>query len=267
MNLANINIVLVEPQNAGNIGACARALKNMGLVHLALVKPVEYMVDEGFRMAVDARDLLESATVCSSLEDALRGVSLSIGTTRRQGKLRKPLYSINSVAQKVLSVSKANKVAFVFGREDKGLLTEELKLCTMIAYIPASEMFPSLNLAQAVMITCYEIFLVSGNAGKKEEPNLAQFEDIENFYGHLETTLAKIGFLNARYPTSIMIALRRLFGKADLEPREVKVLRGILRQIEWYRRMLEEKSGIQLSESDIRGRFNQDRDDNPDEND
>ncbi len=267
MNLDNISIVLVEPQNAGNIGSCARALKNMGFAHLFLVRPVEYLLDEGFRMAVDARDLLEKAAVCSSLEDALEGVSLSIGTTRRQGKLRKPLYSINSIVEKVSSVSNRNKVAFIFGREDKGLLTQELKLCTLVSYIPASEMFPSLNLAQAVMITCYELFLASGRAEKAEEPILAKFEDIENFYAHLETTLTRIGFLNAHYPTSIMVALRRLFGKADLEPREVKVLRGILRQIEWYRKMLEEKSGIHLNESEIRGRSGRDREDKSGEND
>jgi len=234
MNLDNISIILVEPQGAGNIGSCARALKNMGLKHLVLVKPVEFMVDEGFKMAVDARGILEKAEICSTLEEALKGVSLSVGTTRRKGKLRKPLYSISSVALKVSSLSEKNKVAFVFGREDKGLLTKELKLCTLVSYIPANEKFPSLNLAQAVMLTCYELFLASSLAEKEEQPILAKFEDMENYFKHLEETLARIGYLNEAYPTTIMVALRRLYGKADLEPREVKILRGILRQINWY---------------------------------
>jgi len=241
MNLDNISIILVEPQGAGNIGSCARALKNMGLKHLVLVKPVDFLVDEGFKMAVGARSILQKAKVCSSLEEALEGASLSIGTTRRKGKLRNPIYSISSMAEKVSAISEKNRVAFVFGREDKGLLTRELKLCTLVSYIPAQESFPSLNLAQAVMITCYELFIVSNLTAKREATLLAGFEDVENFYMHLEVTLVRIGFLNAAYPTTIMVALRRLFGKAGLEPREVKILRGILRQVDWYARTIAEK--------------------------
>lgn len=234
MNPENIKIILVKPQNAGNIGACARAMKNMGLKKLVLVKPVDFMVDEGLKMAVDARDLLEQCSLYSSLVDALKGTSISIGTTRRMGKLRKPIYSIRTIAAKVCSLSEKEEVAFIFGREDKGLLTEELKLCTLVSTIPADERFPSINLAQSVMITCYEIFLASGLAASGEHPVLAKFEDVESFFNHLEETLVMIGFLNEAYPTSIMLALRRLFGKAHLEEREVKILRGILRQIHWY---------------------------------
>ncbi|MEW5806416.1 MAG: RNA methyltransferase [Acidobacteriota bacterium] len=234
MKLENIKIILVEPQHAGNIGACARAMKNMGLSHLALVNPVEFMVEEGLKMAVDAKGILRNAELFTSLEKALRETSLSIGTTRRQGKMRKPVYSISTIARKISSFSEKNKVAFVFGREDKGLLTKELQLCTFVTTIPSSEKLPSLNLAHAVMITCYELFLTSSLPTIEEPPLLAKFEDVESFYRHLEGILVKIGFLNEAYPTTIMVALRRLFGKADLEPREVKILRGILRQIQWY---------------------------------
>ncbi len=234
MNPKNIKIVLVEPQYAGNIGSSARALKNMGFQRLVLVKPVDFMVDEGLKMAVDARDILENAEIYSTLEEALEGTSLSIGMTRRRGKRRKPIYPIKEISKKICSLSENEKVAFVFGREDKGLQTQELKLCTLLSTIPTDDRFPSINLAQSVMITCYELFLASGSAIIEEQASLAKFEDVEDFFKHLEETLVKIDFLNETYPTSIMVALRRLFGKAQLEEREVKILRGILRQIHWY---------------------------------
>jgi tRNA/rRNA methyltransferase len=234
MNPNNIKIVLVEPQYAGNIGSCARAMKNMGLQKLVMVKPVDFMVDEGFKMAVDAKSILKKAEIYPNLKDALSGTSLSIGTTRRKGKLRKPIYSIKEVVQKACSLSEKEGVAFVFGREDKGLLTQELKLCTLLSTIPTDDRFPSINLAQSVMITCYELFFASGSALMEEQPALAKFEDVEDFFRHLEETLVRIDFLNETYPTSIMVALRRLFGKAQLEEREVKILRGILRQVHWY---------------------------------
>lgn len=234
MNPRNVKIVLVEPQYAGNIGACARAMKNMGLHQLVLVRPADFMVDEGLKMAVDAKNILKKAAICSDLAEALSGTSLSIGTSRRKGKLRKPIYSIKEAVGKAYSLSEKEEVAFVFGREDRGLLTHELKLCTIISTIPTDNHFPSINLAQSVMITCYELFLASNSAHMEERPTLAKFEDIEGFFKHLEETLVKIDFLNEVYPTSIMVALRRLFGKAQLEDREVKILRGILRQVRWY---------------------------------
>lgn len=209
-------------------------MKNMGLKKLTLINPVDFMVDEGLKMAVDARNILEQSEIYSSLEEALKGTSMSIGTTRRKGKLRKPVYPIRTIAARASSISEREEVALVFGREDKGLLTKELKLCTLLSTIPANEQFPSINLAQSVMITCYELFLASGLAVIEKNFSLAKFEEVEDFFNHLEETLIKIGFLNEAYPTSIMVALRRLFGKAHLEEREVKILRGILRQVLWY---------------------------------
>ena len=239
-DLSRIRTILVEPQYGGNIGQCARAMLNMGLSRLVLVAPVDHLGAEALWMAREAKGILEQAQVCASLEEALAPVSLAIGTTRRVGKYRRPVMTPRQVAEKLPSLLPANEVAFVYGREISGLTGEELDRCQWLVSIPASEVFPSLNLAQAVLVCSYELFVAAGGEERKRDsadaPALAGPQLLERFYEHLEEVLGEIRFLVGDQAPAIMRTLRRIFGRAALEPRDLKILHGILAQMDWYRR-------------------------------
>jgi len=233
--LERISFVLVEPQGPGNIGSCARALANMGLARLVLVSPPDHLGIEARRMAMGGRAVLEQARIVPTLSQASAEAGLVIGTTRRGGKNRGPLLDIDAAAARAVEAARGgNEVALVFGREDAGLTTEELDGCGLLATIPADESYPSLNLAQAVLVAAYEIRRAAGAAEPDPEPRaLASAREVEAFYAQLAALLEEIGFLNPQNPEEIMHAVRRLFGRAGLEPREVRILRGILSQMQW----------------------------------
>ncbi len=229
----NIVVVLVEPQSPGNVGMVCRAMKNMGLSRLRLVAGCDHHHHDATMFAVSARDLLEQAECYATLADALADTSISVGTTRRTGKYRQELLTPPQVAH-TLNQHTEGTAALVFGREDHGLSTEELSLCTLQATIPSHEACGSLNLAQAVLIFCYELFGLSqqtGAIGQKRE--VAPSGELEALFSHLEGTLARIGFLNPQNPTHIMRSLRRVFFRAGLDSREVSILRGMFSQIDW----------------------------------
>jgi tRNA/rRNA methyltransferase len=236
MKTENIKIVLVRPQGLINIGSVARAMKNMGLRELALVDPVGSPGDQEVRiMAVRAHDVLEYAQIFSHLRDAVADCTWVIGTTRRRGKGREGTINPRQMAEEIIEISQQNKVAVIFGPEDKGLTNRDLDLCQRLVTIPASEEFGSLNLAQAVMIICYEIYMATH---LKEIPQLAYrlatSKELEGMYGHIEEVLLRVGFLDENNPKRMMAVLRRIFGRAKLNSREMKVIRGICRQINWY---------------------------------
>lgn len=238
LDLSKILVVLTEPLYGGNIGQVARAMVNFGLSRLVLVNPREHLTPEAYWMAREGKGILEGARVHPTLDSALEDVGLAVGTTRRAGKYRRPAISPEIFAKDAEALTAQNDVAVVFGREDSGLSAAELSLCQWIVTIPASECFPSLNLAQAVLLVSYELFLRSGEATARAEApgaRLAGPAELERFYQHLEGTLSDIGFLTGDQAPSILITLRRIFGRANLEPRDVKILRGILGQMDWYR--------------------------------
>ena len=232
--LDSVSIVLVEPQNPGNIGMVCRAMKNMGLRNLRLVNPCDRFHPEALKFAVSARDLLEGASLYKSLAEALDDSPLSVGTTRRHGKYRPEIFSPEEMAGKVIPELGHYRAAFVFGREDNGLTTDELSLCRWHATIASSPDYGSLNLAQSVLIFCYELFK---GAGKHHDVDnlrdLAGVAEYEELFGHMERSLIRIGFLNPQNPSHIMRTLRRLFARAELDSREVAVLRGMMSQIDW----------------------------------
>jgi len=239
--LENIAIVLVRPQHAGNIGSVSRAMKNMGLARLILVAPGEdHLSEEGRMMATSARDILEKAEIFPNLERGLKGFRWIAGTSGRQGRNRGPFIHPREICPEILGHAQSIPVAILFGPEDKGLTNEELAPCHALVSMPTHEGLRSLNLAQAVMVFCYELFVASLGVSEKgaeisvpgTEP--AEFKKIEGMYAHLEELLLKIGFLDANNPKRIMHTLRRLFGRAGLSDREVAILRGIFRQLEWY---------------------------------
>lgn len=213
--------------------AC-RAMKNMGFAGLRIVNGCDRFHPESLKFAVAARDLLESAQIFPDLASALADCTLTVGTTRRHGKYRQEILSPAEVASNFREqVAPECRGAIVFGREDNGLTTEELSLCRWHATIPTSHEYGSLNLAQSVLLFCYELGKVSESAGGGRPYELAKSEEMETLFAHFDATLNKIGFLNEQNPAHMMRSLRRIFFRADLDSREVTVLRGILTQIDW----------------------------------
>ena len=230
---SNISIVLVEPQNPGNVGMVCRAMKNMGLTGLRLVNPCRTDHPEALKFAVAARDLLEGAVTFPTLKEALADCPFSVATTRRHGKYRQEIFTPEEIAGKIGAAKGTGRVALVFGREDSGLTTDEVALCRWQATIPTAGDFGSLNLAQAVLVFAYELFRDEGETIPRLERVPARGGELEILYEHMEQTLLRIGFLNPQNPDHIMRTLRRIFARAELDPREVSVLRGMMAQIDW----------------------------------
>lgn len=240
----NVCVVLVEPQGPRNIGSVCRAMKNFGLSDLRLVNPLtDHLVHEARQMAVKATDLLEQARLYPSLDAALQDCATAFGTTRRFGKYREDLLHPDQAAEMVLPLSADQSVALVFGREDKGLHTAELDLCQRFITIPTDEALPSMNLAQAVALCLYELrrargrLQASGNGRKR----LAGVKNLEKMFEHMEESLTRCGFLNPQNPDHIMRAFRRIFGRAALNDREVRILRGLWSQIDSLQNRLRER--------------------------
>ncbi len=231
----NIVVVLVEPQGAGNIGSVCRAMLNFGISDLRLVNPqVDHQSFEAKKMAVKAADLLSRARVYTALDQALADCSVSFGTTRRFGRYREGLLHPDEAARISCQLPANALAAFVFGREDKGLLTEELDLCQHFITIPTDEGLPSMNLSHAVALCLYEVRKTRGalqgqSHGRKR---LAPNRELEALYQHMRGTLVEAGYLNPQNPDHILRTYRRIIGRAGLNEREVRVLRGLFNQID-----------------------------------
>lgn len=230
----DIAIVLVEPQSPGNVGMTCRAMKNMGFSQLRLVNGCDRFHPESLKFAVAARDLLESALIFPDLGSALADCSLTVGTTRRLGKYRQEILQPHELAVRLISQATPGcRAGIVFGREDNGLTTEELSLCRWHATIPTSDEYGSLNLAQSVLLFCYELRKAVARPVDSYIQTLAVSSEMETLFEHLYACMNKIGFLNGQNPDHIMRSLRRIFFRANMDSREVTVLRGMLTQIDW----------------------------------
>jgi len=230
-SLHSLIIILVEPQSPGNIGMVCRAMKNMGLSRLRIVAGCNHLDPEALKFAVSAKDLLEQAELFSTLSDALEDISISVATTRRSGKYRQELLPPPQAAQALLNGP--GLAALVFGREDHGLSTADLSLCSLQATIPSSSEYGSLNLAQAVLIFCYELFGSAASTAPVQTRTTAPSGEIEPLFSHMENTLLRIGHLNPQNPEHIMRFLRRILFRAELDSHEVAILRGMFSQIDW----------------------------------
>ncbi len=233
-NLENICVVLVESQGPRNIGSVCRAMKNFGLRDLRLVNPQTDHLSHGARqMAVKATDLLEDARIYASLADALHDCVTAFGTTRRFGKYREDMLLPDEAATMALPLSTDGPIALVFGREDSGLHTAELDLCQHFVTIPTDEALPSMNLAQAVALCLYELRRAQGKIQIADNGKaLAGVQNMEKMYAHMEESLMSCGFLNPQNPDHIMRAFRRIFARAGLDDREVRILHGLWSQID-----------------------------------
>jgi tRNA/rRNA methyltransferase len=229
--VAEVRIVLVEPQEPMNLGAVARAMRNFGLKELYVVNPGPRVgppwAKEAYWLAVHAEEVLEEAKAVGSLREALEGVHLVVATTGRPRELYPaPVRTPKEVAQ-ILRRARG-KAALVFGRETFGLTNEELDLAHLIGSIPTAPEQPSLNLAQAVVVFAYELFVAQGSESEEEE--VAELRALEALFEDLGRYLLEIGFTDQnRFPYA-MRRLRRIFHKALLTPGEVQMLRGLLHQ-------------------------------------
>jgi tRNA/rRNA methyltransferase len=234
INLENLAIVLVEPHYPENIGAAARAAKNMGLSRLLAVKPTGCDLTRILKTATHhAEDLVLGIEVYDELEEALKPFGYVVGMTARRGSHRQSVRSPRRLAQELISISRKNQVALLFGPEASGLANEHIRYCDALVTIPTSD-FSSINLAQAVMIMAYEIFTAAAAKNEHFIPRLATRFELESMYAHLKETLTKINFLSAENPEYRMESLRRFFSRMQLRGRDVQLVRGICRQIEWY---------------------------------
>ena len=239
-----ISVVLVGTQSPGNIGMVCRAMKNMGLADLRLVNPCQVDHLDAIKFAVSARNLLDSARIFGSLEEAIADCEFSVATTRRHGKYRNEIWSPGEVVERFSSCAPGSRLAMVFGREDSGLTTEEVALCRWQSTITTADEFGSLNLSQAVLIFCYEFLKGAVPAAEKQPRELAGSASLEPLYGHMERTLLRIGYLNPQNPDHMMRTMRRIFSRAELDEREVSSLRGLLSQIDWAAAEFKGKKGV-----------------------
>jgi TrmH family RNA methyltransferase len=232
----NIRIVLVGPTHPGNIGAAARAMKNMSLDRLFLVQPKIYPSAEATARASGADDLLAACRVCDTLDEAIDGCSLVAATTARVRALRWPQYTPREAGERIVTHARQAEVAVLFGREHSGLTNEELDRCQWMINIPSNPAFSSLNLGAAVQVICYEILSATPAQAfvdtADEFTPFATAEEIEHYYRHLETVLARLDFLDPANPRHLMRRLRRLYNRAQLDRNETNILRGILTAIE-----------------------------------
>ena len=231
VNFNNISIILVRPKFSENIGSVARAMKNMGLNRLIVVNGSSPLHPHAYKLASGAEDILERAEEFFTLREAISEMGYVVGTTSRGGRERGPFLTPEALAKKFIPLSMKNSIGLVFGSEREGLTNDELSLCHFYVRIPSVESFPSLNLAQAVIVVCYELFQASIKIQKKPI-QLAQAEQIERMFEHMEKTLISIGFLDSNHPKRIMRMFRRLFGRSQMDEREVQILHGIWSQVD-----------------------------------
>lgn len=234
--LDHIRIVLCQPTHPGNIGAVARAMKNMGLTRLYLVEPQNYPHIEATSRASGADDILEKAVVCDIFEDAIKDCQWVFGTSARSREFPWPQLSPKAASHKAMDLSLENQIAFVFGQERAGMTNEQLQRCDYHLCIPTSPGYASLNLAAAVQVITYEIF--QAFLAIKEEPPLTQpfapkatQEEIAGLLSHFEAVSIQAGFMDPAHPKKLLPRVKRLFSKAHLEQEEINILRGFLKMV------------------------------------
>ena len=244
-----IRIVLVETSHSGNIGAVARAMKNMGLGSLYLVNPASFPDEASYARSTGASDVLDNARVCAGLDEAISDCVCVMGTSARGRKVPWPVMAPPDAAAKAAEQSVAGPVALVFGREAHGLSNEELQRCHFHIHIPSNPDYSSLNLAMAVQVVCYELrmhflrrlegkgdspylrpMMVPGDPGWDVPP--APVQDVESFFAHLEQVLVDVEFHRRDKPRQLMTRLRRLFQRAQMDQMEINILRGILTSVQ-----------------------------------
>ncbi len=235
----HIDIVLVETSHPGNIGATARAMKNMGLLNLVLVKPKEYPNVEATQRASGADDVLQRAKIVDTLREAVVDATLVVGASARFRRLAWPQWDAREAGIQIIEHCRQQqgRVALVFGRENNGLSNEEMELCHFLVQIPTYVQYSSLNLSQAVQVLCYELRMASMQQDNQEpvkvlDSPLAKHETVEQMFDHIQEVLGELEFINQDHPVKLLRRIRRMFHKATLEEKEVQIVRGIFSAVE-----------------------------------
>jgi len=234
VKLKNVCIILSRPRYPENIGAAARAMRNMGFEQLIVVNPQNYDMSRVLKMATHgAVEVVEQIKVYEDLRTALEPLSYIVGTTARLGGQRQLVGSAARLAQKLAPISAENQVGLLFGPEDRGLTNEDIRLCHELVNIPTAG-FSSLNLAQAVMVVCYELRRYNQPGGKTFVPRLAKRHELDGMYTQLKDILVRISYIQPDNPDYFMNNLRHFGTRLKLRAKEVSIIRGICRQIDWY---------------------------------
>lgn len=234
MGLENIRIVLVSPMYGGNVGSVCRSMANMGLSDLAIAAPRPLDRNEAKMMACHAGEILESRTEYPTLADAVSDCSAVAGATARAGLYREHAKFPREMAPVLMGAARTSRVALVFGREDNGLANEEIALCTHILRIPTTDQYKSLNVAQAVMVCCYELFLAAGEIEPLEERSAAATSDLkERMYEIWRRMLLDVGFMKEDKAEHMMHGVRRVLSRGAHTENDVRIMMGVARQMEW----------------------------------
>jgi len=233
----NIKIILNKTIHSGNIGSTARAMKNMGLSALCLVEPQCEVDDDAYRMATHGKDILSNIKIFDSIPEAAAGSVYLFGTTARNRKWRDTISPDNMIAR-IKDLAAVPKVSILFGPEDFGLTNNELELCNEVIVIPTADDASSINISQAVLIICYEIFNsfqnISVDEIKQQNIDLASIEKVEEMYAHMQKALTDIDYLDPQNPEHFMGNFRRMLNRAGLTAEDVQIIRGIFRKLNWY---------------------------------
>ena len=228
--MANLRIVLIEPREAGNVGAVARAMKNFGFDDLWIVGEHPELLPVAGWWASGADDLLASARFAASLQDAIGDAHVTVATTSMRGRTTPVSFTPRTLAETFASLASEQTLALVFGREDSGLTREELMLCQHTAAIPTNDQFPTMNLAQSACVFCYELSSISPSPVERK---LADAALVERLHQRARELLLEVGFLHENNPDRIYDDLRAILSRADLDEREVTIALGIIHQMEW----------------------------------
>ena len=236
-NLLNsVKVVLVGTTHPGNIGATARAMKNMGILDLALVEPKEFPSDVATFRSKAAKDILEKASVHTSLEEAISECELVVGTSARGRTVPWPVLNPREAAEEMHKSSLNGKVAIVFGREDRGLTNEELGLCNFHVHIPSDPEYSSLNLSQAVQILAYEIrlsYLQDLHVNEEYwDVELANNEQTERLINHMDELMQEVDFYDVENPRKLLVRVRRFFKRSKIDVMEANIFRGLFASIQ-----------------------------------
>jgi len=230
-NNSRLRIILVEPREAGNVGAVARVMKNFGLDELWIAGEHPQLLPVSSWWASGADDLLERVRFVPTLADALAGTHVTVATTSMRGRTTPVTFTPRTLAERYASLASGQTLALVFGREDSGLTREELLLCQYTVTIPTNDVFPTMNLAQSVCVFCYELSSIApASTAARDLPDAAT---IERVHQRARELLLEVGFLHENNPSRIYDDLRAIAARAELDAREATIVLGIIRQIEW----------------------------------
>ncbi|MFC1769459.1 RNA methyltransferase [Nitrospirota bacterium] len=231
----NVEFILVEPVVSGNIGASARALKNMGFSKLTLINPPETLTSEATWLAHNAMDVLDSARRFPTLGEAIADSALVVASSRRTGKDRGLILTPKQAAQRIAEVAEHNKVSILFGREHRGLFNEEVDECGILINIPTGTEQPSLNLGQAVMVIAYELGQFRLDDGSEASPELAEHEQRDEGFKKSMVILEQLGYTKEGRRTigrSLRMAVKRFFNSVRISKQDLRKLDGILMRIQ-----------------------------------